>query len=66
MLSSTRTSSFALKDEEHVVLMLPGVPREELGAMLEAQELRELKVSARDRPGTSRTEGGEMERLARW
>lgn len=39
------------------------MPRE-LGAMLEEREQRELKVSACERGGTSRTDGGEMERLA--
>jgi hypothetical protein len=44
--------------------MLVGVPFE-LGARLEEREQRELKVSAWDRAGTSRTEGGEMDRLGR-
>lgn len=44
--------------------MLAGVPRE-LGAMLDDREHRELNVSAWDRPGTSRMEGGEMERPGR-
>lgn len=37
-----------------------GVPRE-LGARLEEREQSELKVSAWDRGGTSRTDGGELE-----
>lgn len=44
--------------------MLAGVPRE-LGARLEDREQSELNVSACDRPGTSRTDGGEMERPCR-
>jgi len=44
--------------------MLPGVPRE-LGAVLDDREHSELKVSAWDRPGTSRMDGGEMERPGR-
>jgi len=42
--------------------MEAGVPLE-LGATLEEREQRELKVSACERAGTSRTEGGEIERL---
>ena len=53
------------EDPEQVVLMLAGVPRE-LEATLDAHELSEVNVSARDRPGTSWRDGGEMERLARW
>ena len=47
------------------VLMLPGVLRA-LGATLEDREdgANELRVSVRDRPGMSLTDGGEMERLA--
>lgn len=41
-----------------------GVPREEV-VMLEAQELSEVNVSARERAGTSLIDGGEMERFAR-
>ena len=41
--------------------MLAGVPRE-LEATLDAHELSEVNVSARDRPGTSWRDGGEMER----
>lgn len=47
------------------MLMLAGVPRE-LGAVLDEREQRELKVSACDKLGTSRIEGGEMERPVRW
>lgn len=47
------------------MLTLAGVPRE-LGAVLEEREQRELKVSACDRVGTSRIEGGEIERPDRW
>lgn len=50
--------------DEHV-LMLAGVPRE-LGAVLDEREHSELKVSACDKPGTSRIDGGEMERPGRW
>lgn len=42
---------------EEQVLMLAGVPRE--------LELSEVKVSAWERPGTSRTDGGEMDRFGR-
>ena len=49
--------------EEHV-LRLAGVPRE-LGAMLDDREHRELNVSACDRAGTSRIDGGEVERPVR-
>ena len=38
---------------------LAGVSPRELGAMLEARELSEGSVSARDRPGTSCKAGGE-------
>ena len=68
LVSATTTSlSTALEDDdpEQVVLMLAGVPRE-LDATLDAHELSEVNVSARDRPGTSWRDGGEMERLARW
>lgn len=41
-----------------------GVPREEV-VMLEAQELSDVNVSARERDGTSLIDGGEMERFAR-
>lgn len=51
--------------EEQEVLMLAGVPRE-LGATLEERELNELKVSARDRQGTSLTDGGEIDRPDRY
>lgn len=47
---------------EETVLMEAGVPLE-LGARLEEREQRELNVSAWERGGTSRTDGGEMERL---
>jgi hypothetical protein len=41
-----------------------GVPREEV-VMLEAQELSDVNVSAREREGTSLIDGGERERFAR-
>lgn len=44
------------------MLMEAGVPLE-LGATLEEREQRELNVSAWERGGTSRTDGGETERL---
>lgn len=44
--------------------MLAGVPRE-LGAALDEREQIELKVSACERPGTSRMEGGEIDRPGR-
>jgi hypothetical protein len=49
---------------EEIVLMEAGVPLE-LGATLDEREQRELKVSAWDSAGTSRTDGGETERLIR-
>lgn len=62
-VSATTTSSWFPDDEEEeqAVLTLAGVPRE-----LDAQELSDVNVSARERPGTSLMEGGELERLARW
>lgn len=62
MLGSVTTTSSVAWEEQ--VLTLAGVPRE-LGAVLEEREQSELKVSACDNPGTSRTEGGEMERPGR-
>lgn len=61
--SATTTSSWFpdAEEEELAVLTLAGVPRE-----LDAQELSEVNVSARERQGTSLMEGGELERLARW
>lgn len=58
-LSVTMTSSTPLDE-----LIDAGVPREEV-VMLEAQELRDVNVSARERDGTSLIDGGEMERFAR-
>lgn len=46
--------------------MLAGVPRELLGAVLEQRELLLSELEeGRDSPGTSLTEGGEMERPMR-
>lgn len=58
-LSATRTSSTPLDE-----LIDAGVPRDEV-VMLEAQELRDVNVSARERDGTSLIDGGEIERFAR-
>ena len=41
------------------VRRLAGVAPRELGARLEARELKDGRVSARERLGTSRTDGGE-------
>lgn len=46
---------------EPEVRRLAGVPRELVEATLEARELSEGRVSARERPGTSWMEGGETE-----
>lgn len=54
LLSATMTSSAPLDE-----LIDAGVPREEV-VMLEAQELSEVNVSARERAGTSLIDGVEI------